>query len=141
MQLMPYSSNPVLFQQNRLTVTADYITVGSAKVFYSSVSTTHIYTGKPLLSMAYFGLAGLVLFGVFLLFGARAFGDFFSTKWVLPMMLPELVMVACGFWFKVNCLSIGIHGQSVPVLNSKNLADLEHAQRVILDAKRAHEYR
>lgn len=141
MHPMPSSPNPVLFQQNRLTVTTDYITVGSAKVFYSSVSTTHIYTGKPLLSMAYFGLAGLVLLGVFLLLGARTFGSFFPTKWVLPMMLPELVMVAYGFWFKVNCLFIGIQGQSVAVLKSKNLADLEHAQRVILDAKRAHEYR
>ena len=91
--------------------------------------------------MAYFGLAGLALFGVFLLFGARTFGAFFQTKWVLPMMLPELVMVAYGFWFKVNCLFIGIQGQAVSVLKSKNLADLEHAQRVILDAKRAHDTR
>jgi hypothetical protein len=136
---MSPESNPVLFQQDRLIVSKNSITVGSATVFYPNISSTRIYEGRPLIMMAFAGIAGLLPLGFFLFSGSRLFGGLFPTKAIFIMLLPLLTMIAVGIVYKVQCLIVGIQGQSVSVLKSKNLLDLESAQRAIEDAKRAYE--
>ncbi len=133
----------ILFQQDRLTITETHLIVGRARVtvFFPSISTVSIYEGRPLLPVAVMSLVGLVPTLFFIFMGARIFGPYFPTKTVAFMLLPFLAIAAAGFFYRVKCLFVTIDGQSVAVLKSKDIADLERAKAALEQAKAASENR
>ena len=136
------------FQLDKLTVTENKIVVGNATVFYSSVSSTSIYEGRPYVGVGIAGIIGVV--GVFFMAytmsaSTRMIGSSMSAKPVISVTpfllsaLPFVAMAIFGFSYRIKCLFLGINGRPVAVLKSKQLFELEVAQRAIEGAKRAYE--
>lgn len=117
------------------------ITVGNATIFFPSVSAISVFEGRPFLSMGIMSIAGLVptVFMVFM--GSRLLGPYFPVKITVVTLLPLIAMGIFGFTYRMNCLFLGIDGSSVAVLKSKERSQLDVAQRVIEEAKRAYEAR
>jgi hypothetical protein len=68
----------ILYQKDRLTVFETKIVVGTATIFYPSVTSLNIYAGRPLVGAAISGAVGIVVVGFMLIWLRAILGGLLS---------------------------------------------------------------
>jgi len=127
-------NDPILFQERKLTVYSDKITIGNSTLYYPSIDGLNIYSGKPLFWSGILMLASMIPISFILLWGAQLLG----ARMFLPLLIIFVPLLGFGIFsmiYKVNILSITTNGSSVPVLKSKQLSVLETARTAIETAR------
>jgi len=127
--------NKILFQHGGLQVREDKLIIGTASIFYDSISTTRIYTGRPLKAAAIVsvitGIPGLLM----LLWAKAIFGPYFPSGIVWLIMLPCAGLCLFAFFYKIQTLLISINGRETTIFQAKDIKLLEDAKSAIERAK------
>ena len=127
-------NDPILFQEQKLTVYADKLTVGNSTLYYPNIDGLSIYSGKPLFWIGILMFVSMTPVFLIMLWGVQLLGAGIFLP-LLIIFVPTLGFGIFSMLYKVNILSITTSGSTVSVLKSKEINVLETAKMAIETAR------